>query len=60
MDEPTSGLDSTSSKEVCDALRTVARLGLTIVTVIHQPRYEVSVFNDGTHDILRELTKTHE
>jgi ABC-type multidrug transport system ATPase subunit len=41
LDEPTSGLDSSSSQEVCDALRTVARLGLTVVTVIHQPRYEI-------------------
>ncbi len=43
LDEPTSGLDSTSSKEVCDALRTVARLGLTVITVIHQPRYEIRI-----------------
>jgi len=40
-------LDSTSSKEVCDALRTVARLGLTVITVIHQPRYEIfTMFDD--------------
>eukprot|EP00004_Rigifila_ramosa_P017043 TRINITY_DN4105_c0_g1_i1.p1 TRINITY_DN4105_c0_g1~~TRINITY_DN4105_c0_g1_i1.p1 ORF type:complete len:1713 (+),score=349.96 TRINITY_DN4105_c0_g1_i1:412-5139(+) len=41
LDEPTSGLDSTGSKEVCGALRRVAELGLTVVTVIHQPRYEI-------------------
>jgi len=41
LDEPTSGLDSTSSMEVCDALRQIAELGLCVVTVIHQPRYEI-------------------
>ena len=39
--EPTSGLDSTSSKEVCACLKRIAEGGLTIVTVIHQPRYEI-------------------
>lgn len=41
LDEPTSGLDSTSSMEVCGALRRIADLGITVVTVIHQPRYEI-------------------
>jgi ABC-type multidrug transport system ATPase subunit len=41
LDEPTSGLDSTSSKEVCAALRLMAEMGLTVITVIHQPRYEI-------------------
>ncbi len=45
--EPTSGLDSTSSEEVLSCLRTVAELGLTIVTVLHQPRYEIfQMFHD--------------
>jgi ABC-type glutathione transport system ATPase component len=37
-DEPTSGLDSSSSMEVCGALKRISELGLTIVAVIHQPR----------------------
>ena len=40
--EPTSGLDSTSSKEVCACLKEIAENnGLTVVTVVHQPRYEI-------------------
>ena len=49
LDEPTSGLDSTSSMEVCDALRKIADIGLTIVTVLHQPRYEIFC---QFHDVL--------
>jgi ABC-type multidrug transport system ATPase subunit len=41
LDEPTSGLDSTAALEVCDNLRQIAALGLTIVSVIHQPRIEI-------------------
>uniref|UniRef100_A0A6B2KXT8 ABC transporter domain-containing protein n=1 Tax=Arcella intermedia TaxID=1963864 RepID=A0A6B2KXT8_9EUKA len=48
LDEPTSGLDSTSSIEVCQVLRNLAHnAGLTIVAVIHQPRYEIfQMFDD--------------
>lgn len=49
LDEPTSGLDSTSSMEVCSALRKIADYGLTIITVIHQPRYEIFC---AFHDVL--------
>jgi ABC-type multidrug transport system ATPase subunit len=49
LDEPTSGLDSTSSMEVCDALRKIADIGLTVVTVLHQPRYEIFC---QFHDVL--------
>lgn len=40
-DEPTSGLDSTTSHEVVKQLNSgAARLGTTVIAVIHQPRYE--------------------
>ncbi|KAG2389631.1 hypothetical protein C9374_014191 [Naegleria lovaniensis] len=42
LDEPTSGLDSSTSKEIIEILRSIAvNQHLTIVTVIHQPRYEI-------------------
>jgi ABC-type multidrug transport system ATPase subunit len=41
LDEPTSGLDSASSKEVCQALQLIAQSGITVITVIHQPRKEI-------------------
>eukprot|EP00117_Sycon_ciliatum_P010805 scpid33528/ scgid12552/ ABC transporter G family member 24; Probable white-brown complex homolog protein 25 len=42
LDEPTSGLDSVSSMQVCEALRRVAEEGhLTVVAVLHQPRFEI-------------------
>jgi ABC-type multidrug transport system ATPase subunit len=47
LDEPTSGLDSTSSMEVCGMLRDVARREqIPIVTVIHQPRYDIFILFD--------------
>ncbi|KAJ3119633.1 hypothetical protein HK100_000215 [Physocladia obscura] len=41
LDEPTSGLDSTSALDSVRILRSISRLGLTIVAVIHQPRAEI-------------------
>jgi ABC-type multidrug transport system ATPase subunit len=42
LDEPTSGLDSSSSMTVCAALRDMAiHGGVTVIAVIHQPRYEI-------------------
>jgi len=47
-DEPTSGLDSTTSHEVVRCLNgAAARLGSTVVAVIHQPRYDtLQLFDD--------------
>jgi len=49
-DEPTSGLDSTTSHEVVFCLNTAARrLGTTVISVIHQPRYDtLCLFDDLT------------
>ncbi|KAJ3114227.1 hypothetical protein HDU96_002396 [Phlyctochytrium bullatum] len=41
LDEPTTGLDSTSALDVATILRSISRLGLTIISVIHQPRVEI-------------------
>ena len=41
LDEPTSGLDATAALEVCNTLRAIANLGLTVVAVVHQPRAEI-------------------
>ncbi|KAJ3191813.1 hypothetical protein HK101_007396 [Irineochytrium annulatum] len=47
LDEPTSGLDSTSALDLSSILRSIARLGLTVVAVIHQPRVEIfNAFDD--------------
>lgn len=39
MDEPTSGLDTTASLELLKTCGNLTHLGMTIVIVIHQPRY---------------------
>ena len=41
LDEPTSGLDSTSASSIMSILKAVSCLGITIVTIIHQPRHEI-------------------
>eukprot|EP00027_Filamoeba_sp_ATCC50430_P008179 CAMPEP_0168554766 /NCGR_PEP_ID=MMETSP0413-20121227/7959_1 /TAXON_ID=136452 /ORGANISM="Filamoeba nolandi, Strain NC-AS-23-1" /LENGTH=782 /DNA_ID=CAMNT_0008585537 /DNA_START=29 /DNA_END=2377 /DNA_ORIENTATION=+ len=41
LDEPTTGLDSNTSKEIMAFLRLIAQQGITVVIVIHQPRYEI-------------------
>ena len=48
LDEPTSGLDATASLQVCAVLRRVAEeAGMTVVAVIHQPRYDIfTMFHD--------------
>eukprot|EP00798_Chlamydomonas_sp_ICE-L_P010289 gene10289-8212_t len=39
LDEPTSGLDSTASSDILKSLSDMAGLGMTVVSVIHQPRF---------------------
>eukprot|EP01080_Neovahlkampfia_damariscottae_P000220 gene220-4466_t len=41
LDEPTSGLDSAAANDVCKNLKKIAETGIPVVTVIHQPRYEI-------------------
>ena len=41
LDEPTSGLDSTSASSIMSILKAVSSLGITVVTIIHQPRHEI-------------------
>jgi ABC-type multidrug transport system ATPase subunit len=47
LDEPTSGLDSTSSLSIVSSLKKMTSLKMTIVMVIHQPRYSLfELFDD--------------
>ncbi|CAE7805276.1 ABCG24 [Symbiodinium necroappetens] len=46
LDEPTSGLDATASLLLVQQLKRMARLGVTIVMVIHQPRYDLFTLLD--------------
>ena len=46
LDEPTSGLDSTSAKIVMSALKDLANLGMTVIAVIHQPRFSIFALFD--------------
>ncbi|KAL8791300.1 MAG: hypothetical protein Q9195_005989 [Heterodermia aff. obscurata] len=41
LDEPTSGLDATSAASIMTTLKELSRLGITIVSIIHQPRQEI-------------------
>ena len=41
LDEPTSGLDASSAMQVMRCLSRLRGLGITVVSVIHQPRYSV-------------------
>jgi len=50
MDEPTSGLDGASTVGLGACLGLMAKFGLTIVCVIHQPRWVV--FDQFTHVLL--------
>eukprot|EP01028_Stygiella_incarcerata_P014157 TRINITY_DN9121_c1_g1_i5.p1 TRINITY_DN9121_c1_g1~~TRINITY_DN9121_c1_g1_i5.p1 ORF type:complete len:650 (+),score=169.31 TRINITY_DN9121_c1_g1_i5:340-2289(+) len=46
LDEPTTGLDSTTAEELCGFLQEIAHRGRTVVSVIHQPRYEIFLMFD--------------
>lgn len=47
LDEPTSGLDATSSLTIIHSLKKMTELGMTIIMVIHQPRYSLfTLFDD--------------
>ena len=50
MDEPTSGLDGATTIQLARCLRELRNAGLTIICVIHQPRY--SVFREFSHLLL--------
>lgn len=50
MDEPTSGLDGAATLELAQCLSNLSNSGLTIVCVIHQPRY--AVFEKFSHLLL--------
>lgn len=41
LDEPTSGLDANAASSVMKTLKALSRLGITVVTIIHQPRQEI-------------------
>jgi ABC-type multidrug transport system ATPase subunit len=41
LDEPTSGLDATAALEIIEILGKIARLGTTVIAVVHQPRVEI-------------------
>ena len=50
LDEPTSGLDSAASLMVSEALARLLKTGVTVMSIIHQPRY--SIFAMFHHIIL--------
>uniref|UniRef100_A0A915BJQ1 ABC transporter domain-containing protein n=1 Tax=Parascaris univalens TaxID=6257 RepID=A0A915BJQ1_PARUN len=45
-DEPTSGLDSFMSLQVVNAMKCLAKLGMTVITTIHQPPSQVFTLFD--------------
>uniref|UniRef100_A0A6U8X0Z0 ABC transporter domain-containing protein n=1 Tax=Zooxanthella nutricula TaxID=1333877 RepID=A0A6U8X0Z0_9DINO len=50
MDEPTSGLDGAAALQLARCIRKLGAAGITVVCVIHQPRF--AVFNAFTHLLL--------
>ncbi|KAH6643247.1 hypothetical protein BKA67DRAFT_527875 [Truncatella angustata] len=41
LDEPTSGLDATAASSIMATLKAIARLGISVIVIIHQPRMEI-------------------
>jgi hypothetical protein len=41
LDEPTSGLDATSASSIMRLLKAITKLGVTTITIIHQPREDI-------------------
>jgi len=41
LDEPTSGLDATSAASIMRMIRAISRLGVTVISIIHQPREQI-------------------
>ncbi|KUI57529.1 hypothetical protein VP1G_04850 [Cytospora mali] len=41
LDEPTSGLDATAASSIMRTLKAIARLGISVIVIIHQPRLEI-------------------
>lgn len=41
LDEPTSGLDATSAASIMRLLKSITRLGVTTISIIHQPREQI-------------------
>mmetsp|Transcript_52174 Transcript_52174/g.93571 ORF Transcript_52174/g.93571 Transcript_52174/m.93571 type:complete len:895 (+) Transcript_52174:75-2759(+) len=48
LDEPTSGLDATASLMLVTQLKRMAELGMTVIMIIHQPRYSLFTQIDDT------------
>ena len=47
LDEPTSGLDATAAVSIMRTLKAIARLGISVIVIIHQPRIEIFDMFDG-------------
>ncbi|GAB7352706.1 hypothetical protein MBLNU459_g3063t1 [Dothideomycetes sp. NU459] len=41
LDEPTSGLDATSAAAIMGLLKAISSLGVTVMSIIHQPREDI-------------------
>lgn len=41
LDEPTSGLDATAASSIMRTLKAIARIGISVIVIIHQPRMEI-------------------
>ncbi|KAL6748717.1 hypothetical protein V8C86DRAFT_1122712 [Haematococcus lacustris] len=58
LDEPTSGLDATASNDILTSLADMAALGMSVIAVIHQPRFssfmlfdQVLLLGHGGHTV---------